>query len=503
MGKNIKKLTKKGEKKSILPKSYGLSAAMLVMLLIQELFLLFIMILDVLPAKYAAALLVLLLLMDIGLVKLMNTRKKATNKRLIGLILSVAVINVMLLGCSYLYNTLDTVQKISTDGRQMEDYHVVVLEESKYENVLDIEGETVYILDTESKMYTEAKERLLTKVSVTYETEADITAMSEHLVDSKEKLHDEIIFISNSNYEMLRDESKVFRKNTKILYTVSVAVKSDDFAKRINVTEDPFNIYISGVDTRGDIDEVSRSDVNMIVTVNPETREILLTSMPRDSYVPLHSNGQMDKLTHTGIYGVDETIATVEDWLDVEINYYYRVNFKMLVSLVDAIDGVTVNSPYAFKSAVSNYTYEKGENELSGKAALYFVRERKAFKDEDEERIRNQQRVLKAILKKVTQSKVLLTNYTDILDAVESHMETNMTNKEITSVVKMQLNDMSSWTIKTISVDGKGAMKGTYSMGPGRPLFVSVPKDESVEEVKEAIHAVMYPAESGEDETSE
>lgn len=494
MGKIIKK-SMKTKRKSVLPKSYGLSAAMLAMILIQELFLFLIMILDVLPAKYAALLVVLLLLVDIGLVKLMNTRKKATNKRLIGLILSVAVINVMLLGCSYLYNTIDTVQKISTDGRQMEDYHVVVLEESKYEKVKDIEDETVYVLDTESKMYAEAKERLLTKVSVTYEYESDVATLSEHLVDAKDKLHDEIIFISNSNYEMMCDENKEFRKNTKVLYSVSVAVKSDDFAKRINVTEDPFNIYISGVDTRGEIDEVSRSDVNMIVTVNPETREILLTSMPRDSYVPLHSNGELDKLTHTGIYGIDETITTVEDWLDVDINYYYRVNFKMLVSLVDAIGGVTVDSPYAFKSAVSSYSYVKGENELTGKGALYFVRERKAFEDEDEERIRNQQRVLKAILKKVTQSKVLLTNYTDILDAVESQMETNMSNKEITSIVKMQLDDMSKWTIKTTSVDGNGAMKGTYSMGPGRPLFVSVPKEESVEAVKKEIHAVMYPAE--------
>lgn len=499
MGKNIKK-SMKTKRKSVLPKSYGLSAAMLAMILIQELFLFLIMILDVLPAKYAALLVVLLLLVDIGLVKLMNTRKRTTNKRLIGLILSVAVINIMLLGCSYLYNTIDTVQKISTDGRQMEDYHVIVLEESKYEKVKDIEGETVYVLDTESKMYAEAKERLLTKVSVTYEYESDAATLSEHLVDAKDKLHDEIIFISNSNYEMMCDENKEFRKNTRVLYSVSVAVKSDDFAKRINVTEDPFNIYISGVDTRGEIDEVSRSDVNMIVTVNPETREILLTSMPRDSYVPLHSNGQLDKLTHTGIYGIDETITTVEDWLDVDINYYYRVNFKMLVSLVDAIGGVTVDSPYTFKSAVSSYSYVKGENELTGKAALYFVRERKAFEDEDEERIRNQQRVLKAILKKVTQSKVLLTNYTDILDAVESHMETNMSNKEITSVVKMQLDDMSKWTIKTTSVDGNGAMKGTYSMGPGRPLFVSVPKEESVEAVKKEIHAVMYPAESEEQE---
>lgn len=496
MGKNI---IKKGKIK-LLPRSYGLSMAMLATFFIQEVFLFLVMLLDILPAKYTALLIAVLLLLDFGIIRLMNSRKKVTNKRLGGLVLAIAAVNVLLLGCSYLYNTLDTFQKISADGRQMEDYHVVVLEESRYNKVKDIEGETVYVIDSKSKMYNEARQRLLTKVDVTYEAVDNASAAGEHLVAADGKLNDDIIFISNANYDLLKDENRDFRKNTRILYTVSVAIKSDDFARRINVTEDPFNVFISGVDARGGIEEVSRSDVNMIVTVNPETREILLTSMPRDSYVPLHSNGMMDKLTHSGIYGIDETIKTVEDWLDVEINYYFRVNFTMLVTLVDAIGGITVDSAFDFKSSVSEYSYVKGENQLDGMAALYFVRERKSFEDEDEERIRNQQRVLKSILKKVTNSKVILTNYTDILNAVESHMETNMTNKDISALVKMQLNDMSKWKIKTISIDGDDAMMGTYSMGPGRPLFVSIPKEESVEAVKKEIHAVMYPAGGGEDE---
>lgn len=496
-------MTKKDDKKrkvNILPKSNGLSVVVLTVVFIQELFLFLIMMLDILPAKFAALLIVLFLLIDFGLIKLMNNRKKVTNKRLVGLILSVTVMNVLLLGCSYLYNTLDTLENISADGRQTEDYHVIVIEESKYENVNEIEGQSVAVVDTESKMYTEAKERLLTKVEVTYQMEEDVLTVGEHIIDAEGKMYDEIIFLSNANYQILKEENKDFRKKTRVIYTIAVAVKTDDFAKRINVTEDPFNIFISGVDTRGDISEVSRSDVNMLVTVNPETREILLTSIPRDSYVELHSYGMMDKLTHSGIYGVDETINTVEDWLDVDINYYYRVNFKMLVSLVDAIGGITVDVPKAFSSTYWNYSYVQGENELDGGAALAFVRERKNLEDEDEERGRNQQRVLKAIIKKVTGSKVLLTNYTDILNAVESQMETNMSNKDISALVKMQLNDMSKWKVKTISIDGDGAEKGTYSMGPRKPLFVSVPKPESVEAVKKEIHAVMYPAEGGANE---
>ncbi|MDO5415377.1 MAG: LCP family protein [Bacillota bacterium] len=496
-------MTKKEDKRrkiNILPKSKGLSIAVLAVVFIQELFLFLMMMLDILPAKYAALLIVIFLLVDFGLLKLMNTRKKITNKRLVGLILSVAVVNVLLLGCSYLYNTLDTMENISADGRQTEDYHVIVLEESKYENVKEIEGQTVAVLDTESKMYTEAKERLLTKVEVTYQTEADVLTVGEHLINAEGKMKDEIIFLSNANYQILKEENKAFRRNTRVLYSIPVAVKSDDFAKRINVTEDPFNIFISGVDTRGDISEVSRSDVNMLVTVNPETREILLTSIPRDSYVELHSYGMMDKLTHSGIFGVDETIKTVEDWLEVDINYYFRVNFKMLVSLVDAIGGITVDVPRAFSSTYWNYSYVEGKNQLDGGAALAFVRERKNLEDEDEERGRNQQRVLKAIINKVTSSKVILTNYTDILNAVESQMETNMSNKDMSSLVKMQLNDMSKWKIRSISIDGDAAEKGTYSMGPRKPLFVSVPRPESVEAAKTEIHKVMYPVQGGKNE---
>ena len=231
----------------------------------------------------------------------------------------------------------------------------------------------------------------------------------------------------------------------------------------------------------------------LLVTVNPQTKEILLTSIPRDAYVNLHSYNAMDKLTHSGIYGIDETVTTVEDWIGIEINYYVRANFSMVVGLVDSIGGITVKSKFAFKSKVSEYTYVVGENKMDGMAALFFARERSAFEDEDEERVRNQQLVLKAILNKMTRSEVILTNYTDIPNAVEGSMQTNMLQNEITALVKMQLKDMSKWTIKTVYIDGDDSMQGTYSMGPGRPLFVSTPKQESVEAAKKEIHAVMYP----------
>ena len=254
---------------------------------------------------------------------------------------------------------------------------------------------------------------------------------------------------------------------------------------------EPFNLYISGIDSRNGIEETARSDVNMIVTVCPQTRKILMTSMPRDSYVNLHMNGELDKLTHTGIYGIDETIQTVEDWMGIEIDYYARVDFQMLVNLVNAIGGIDVYSDYAFKSAVTDWTYEKGWNHCTGKKALYFARERKAFKGKDQQRIKNQQIVLKAIFKKITSSKTLLLNYGDILKAVDGEMQTDMPMSMISELVRNQLETGDEWTIKRQTVKGKMDQKGTWSMGPNRPLDVCIINEESLNKCVDRINAMM------------
>ena len=251
---------------------------------------------------------------------------------------------------------------------------------------------------------------------------------------------------------------------------------------------EPFNLYISGIDSRNGIEETSRSDVNMIVTVNPHNREVLLTSIPRDAYVHLHMNVELDKLTHTGIYGVEETIGTVEDWMGIDIDYYARVDFQMLVNLVNAIGGIDVYSDYAFKSAVTDWTYVKGWNHCTGKKALYFARERKAFKGKDQQRIKNQQKVLKAIFKKITTSDALLMNYPEILKAVEKDMQTDMPMSMISALVRNQLDTGDEWDIKRQQVKGKMDQKGTWSMGPLRPLDVCIINEESLKNCADRIN---------------
>ena len=233
----------------------------------------------------------------------------------------------------------------------------------------------------------------------------------------------------------------------------------------------------------------------MIVTINPQTRTILLTSMPRDSYVPLHSFGQLDKLTHSGIYGVDETLNTVSDWLGVKFDYYVKCNFTMVVRLIDAMGGIAVYSDHDFHSSLKpQYYYFKGKNRLGGYRALYFARERKSFEKSDEQRILNQQRVMEGIINKVTTHKEILLNYKELLGIVAENMATNLSDQDLAALARMQLSDMDTkWTVETYAITGDGATRGTYSMGMGRGLYVSIPHEDTVAEAKKRIHDVMYP----------
>ena len=285
--------------------------------------------------------------------------------------------------------------------------------------------------------------------------------------------------------------------NTYSMFARITTGDSTAKASSVDVTEDAFNVYITGIDqwTVEKGYDLERSDVNMIATVNPTTRKITLTSIPRDAYVALHRTGTMDKLTHTGIYGVDETLNTIKDWTGVEMNYYVKVNFSACVHIVDAMGGVDVYSPVAFDSAISKYSYKKGWNSLNGKQALYFARERKAFEGEDQLRVKNQLRLIKAMLNKMLSSTTLLTNYGDLMEAVSEDMETNMPQEDIQALVKMQLADLSTWDIEMQRMSGEYDLEVVASMDSSNKYTVLKVSEESFNECLEGIDATMNPTE--------
>lgn len=482
---------KKTRKKHMLPKNVGHGILLVLCMLVCAVFLLMMLLVDSFPRMYVLGMLGVTALVMLLVIVLLNSRREKTKKRKIGTVLAVLLIAVLGVGSYYMYSTYSLFSAISAESVQTEDFHVVVLDNNKYKTIDNVKGRQVYVTDSESDRYKEAKGLLMSEADVSCKEIGDYLETGHELVNESGETSDNVIFVSNTHYEMMCEEIDGFETGTIIIHTISIEIETDDFAKRIDVTKDPFNVYISGIDTAGKISTIARSDVNMIMTVNPETKQILLTSIPRDMYLPLHTYGEKDKLTHSGIYGIQETTATVEDWLGIDINYYIRVNFTTLTDIVNAIGGIDVESAYGFSSG--NYTYYKGVNHLDGDAALYFARERKSLQGGDNERIKNQQRVLTAIIDKMTSSTVVLTKYTQLLEAMSDKMQTSLSEDDISAIVKMQLEDMGRWEILTYSVEGQGAMLETYSM-PGRKLSVQVPVERSAGEAQTQISQIIYPA---------
>ena len=295
----------------------------------------------------------------------------------------------------------------------------------------------------------------------------------------------ELASIRTANMGVLQENYREFYDSVATLATYKVRDDDRRAAPKTDVTK-PFVLYISGIDTYGDVGEVSRSDVNMLAVMNPAKRTILLVNTPRDYYVQLHGVASMpDKLTHAGIYGIDMSRQTLGDLYGVEIPYYVRLNFTSLVKMVDVVGDITVDSDYAFHS------FQAGKNTLDSKRTLEFARERYSFGDGDRQRGRNQQKVIEAIVAKMSEPRNL-TRYNAILSTLQSSLQTNMSQETIASLIKMQLNDFKGWRVESMSVDGAGATRQTYSMG-AMPLYVMIPDSASIERAKERIGEYLQP----------
>ena len=315
---------------------------------------------------------------------------------------------------------------------------------------------------------------------------ADVTPAAQSSYDSLMALTEqlntgavELASIRTANIGVLQENYREFYDSVATLATYKVRDDNRQAAPKTDVTK-PFVLYISGIDTYGDVGEVSRSDVNMLAVINPAKRTMLLVNTPRDYYVQLHGvAGIPDKLTHAGIYGIDMSRQTLGDLYGVEIPYYVRLNFTSLVKMVDVVGDITVDSDYAFHS------FQVGKNTLDSKRTLEFARERYSFSDGDRQRGRNQQKVIEAIVAKMSEPRNL-TRYNAILSTLQSSLQTNMSQETIASLIKMQLNDFKGWKVESTSVDGAGATRQTYSMG-AMPLYVMIPDSASVERAKERI----------------
>lgn len=453
------------------------------LLIVSVLILVLVYFINVLPIDYFIVLVVLVLIIDLVVIKLLLGSGKIRN--VIGVILSIILIIIMVFGITYELNTIDFLKQFGFNTYKEEVYNVLVLDESDYETLGDLNGEAIGHLDNNvHKGLNNAIEKIDNNIDFESVILDDINSLVDNLIDEEVAA----IILEDAQITMLKETNNELMDNLRIIENYSIETEIKNINKDIDVTSDSYNILITGIDSYGSITRVSRSDVNMIVSVNPKDKKILLTSIPRDYYVYLSDYGDYDKLTHTGIYGIDVTTKALEDLLDIDINYYVKVNFTTLVDIVDELGGITVNSNYDFTS-IDGYHFSKGENNLNGKEALSFARERQAFSEGDRVRVENQQLVLTAIINKVL-SAGIITNYNSLLNALSGEFLTNITNKEITDLIKWQIDGMYSWDIETISLDGSNAFDYTYSY-KNQKLYVMMPDEVSVNSAKEKINRVL------------
>ena len=370
---------------------------------------------------------------------------------------------------------------------QIQRYSVVVLKDSSYKQLSDLKNETVETVSSVDEENAQKAIEAMQKEESSIQTK-DIDSYSKMAND----LYDEntkAILVNESYYAIIEAEHEDFQNDTRVIWSFDIEEKIKDISKNVNVTKEPFIVYISGIDTSGPVSTVSRSDVNMIVTVNPTTKQILLTSIPRDYYVTLANKGQKDKLTHSGLAGIDNTVETMENFLGIDINYYARVNFTSLIKMVDALGGITINNDVAFTGYNGTY-FAKGNISIDGDEALEYSRERHAFGAGDNERVFHQQIVIMGMLNKMM-SPAVITNYSSVLNAIEGCFETNMSSREITSLIQMQINDTASWNMVQKQFSGHGVMQTGGAYMPSSRLYYMIPDDESVSENVAAIKSVL------------
>ena len=266
-------------------------------------------------------------------------------------------------------------------------------------------------------------------------------------------------------------------------------------AEANKITKEPFVVYLSGVDNRGELTENARSDVNILAVVNPVTKQAALINTPRDYYVDLAGTESKDKLTHAGLYGVETSMATLGNLYGVDVDHYIRINFAGFISIIDAIGGVDVYADQAFTSVGSpGYydptTFAEGWNPLDGKSALAFARERHAFKTGDIQRGINQMKVIDAMANKL-KSPTLLMSFSKLMDAAADCFVTSFSQEQISALVRMQLGDLASWDIQSYTVTGSGAKSSKCYSAKGQSLYVMKPDENSVNEAKALIAAVL------------
>ena len=476
------------EHRNTISRNVGLVIAA-IQLVVTIVFMTGLFVLNMLPTIYFAAIGILLFIFwGIILASQFFSRKNAITGKVISVIISI----ILIAGSYFLFRTSGTISNISGGDYKLDNVVVAVMADDPAEDIQDAAN---YNFGVQYSMNGDQITQTVEAINSEIGREITVTEY-DSLAAQAEALHDGEVdaIIYNEGYTGILEEAfEGYSENTKIIYTHSIKSELENQSADVKVNDETFAVYISGIDVFGPIETNSRSDVNIIAVVNPTSHQILLVTTPRDYYVeiPGVSGGQKDKLTHAGIYGVDASMATLEQLYDTEIEFYARVNFTSLIEIVDALGGVDVESEYAFTTSSDSgevINVVQGTNTFDGEEALAFSRERHNVPGGDNQRGKNQQAVITAMIQKMV-SPAILTGANGILNSVSGNVDTNMSQSQIQELIKTQLSEGASWNITSMAAEGTGDNQYCYSYS-GAPLYVMQPDQSSVDAIKAAIDQV-------------
>lgn len=474
-----------------------LSILLSVVLVISSFYLLYQVIrLNVLPSKFLFPLTIGVVVLNAIFVLLLVYFSKNLVSKIICVVLTLLVCAASCFGGYYISKTQSVLSNITNVAKHAKNtVSVIVKESSDIQNKSQLNDVSVGTLRLNEQGSKKALKELSKDGIVLNQMEYDsLSALLEAFYSGQV---DSIIINESSRAQILDMENYAnFDSNTRIVYQTSYKIKNNDLASSVdNITTKPFNILISGSDTRGGFDENGRSDVIMVATVNPKSHTILLTSIPRDFYVTTACDegdgcmqGALDKITHTGIHGTNTTKRTVEKLLGIEINYTFKVGFDTVTELVDVLGGVDVYVEPGYATTTSSFSVHEGLNHLNGQQALAYARERYSYEEGDRQRTKNQQQVLMGIVREATKPSVI-TNYAAIMDTMANTFSTTMSNDEITALIKYQLNNNPTWNMEQYMVDGTGDTLMCAELGDA--AYVMIPDQSTVKLAKDKISAVL------------
>ena len=457
--------------------------------------------LNIVPMKYFMIIVIAVILVDllIGFLLFSRNEKNRKLRMIFGYMIATLTVLALFFASRAISKMKETMDKV-TQTTVSAVFELYVLNEDAAESLEDAADYKIAVtesVDSENtKIVLDAMESSLghavlsanydnvfAMVDALYEKEAGALLINSAYVD---------IITELENYEDFRERVKCIWE-----YDVHqvIEVEIEDVLEEEPVVEEssekaPFVVYISGSDTRSKKLKTSRSDVNILAVVNPQTGQILLVNTPRDYYIPNPAGkGALDKLTHCGIYGIDCSVQALADLYDEEILYYGQINFTGFETVIDAVGGVDVYSDVAFSVPYENCSFVQGWNHLTGAQALTFARERHGLKGGDNARGQNQMKVIQAVINQISAGNII-TNYSEIMESLQGMFITNISGEKISSLVRLQISEMINWDVKSYAVTGKGDSQRTYSM-PSVNAYVMHPNQETVDHAQILIDKVM------------